>query len=88
MIGKKCFRRGGNVFFTIFRFSAVAETLILPISAFPPWRKRIFYRFPFFRRGGSVDFAVFCISSVGETSFLPFSARPSPRTDKNREIWH
>ena len=67
MIGKKCFRRGGSVDFVIFCISAAAETYFLPISAFPPWRKRIFYRFPFFRRGGSVDFAVFCISPVGET---------------------
>ena len=33
----------------------------------PPWRKRIFYRFPHFRRGGNVDFAIFCISAVAET---------------------
>ena len=33
----------------------------------PPWRKRIFYRFPFFRRGRNVDFAIFCISAVAET---------------------
>ena len=61
------FRRGGSVDFVIFCISAVAETLILPISAFPPWRKRRFCHFLYFRRGGSVDFAVFCISSVGET---------------------
>ena len=42
----------------------------------PPWRKRIFYRFPHFRRGGNVDFAVFCISAMAETYFLPFSAFP------------
>ena len=42
----------------------------------PPWRKRIFYRFPFFRRGGNVDFAMFCISAVAETYFLLISAFP------------
>ncbi len=61
------FRHGGNVDFADFCISAVAETLILPISAFPPWRKRRFCRFLHFRRGGNVDFAVFCISAVAET---------------------
>ena len=42
----------------------------------PPWRKRIFYHFPFFRRGGNVFFADFRISAVAETYFLPFSVFP------------
>ena len=42
----------------------------------PPWRKRIFYHFPFFRRGGNVNFADFRISAVAETYFLPFSVFP------------
>ena len=96
------FRHGRNVFFTVFRISAVAETYFLLIFAFRPWAKRRFCRFLHFVRGRNVDFAVFCISSVDETQILPISAFPPwakrhfyhfplirglGRT-KNREIWH
>ena len=54
----------------------------------PPWRKRIFYRFPFFRRGGNVDFADFCISAVAETLILLiFAFRPWAKRSFSRFLY-
>ena len=80
------FRHGGNIFFTVFRFSAVAETSFFSFSAHPRPRKLCFSRFLLIRGLGNSVFLVFRSSEASETLFFSFFAHPRPRTDKKSDL--
>ena len=74
------FGRGRNAVFTVFRFSAVAETLFLLFFTLRPRPKVDFLRFFAFGRARNAVFVVSYSSATTESRFSPFFCfRPCPK---------